>query len=119
MVVGDAQPFIAALITIDPEAFPGWKQRNGKDASASVGDRVWTDTNANGSQDTGEPGINGVTVKLFDFGANLVGISAGKAGGDTAQSGATGFRACDADGDTILMLVRPAGLEFFRTWNQP
>ena len=38
LVVGDAQPFIAALITIDPEAFPGWKQRNGKDASATVGD---------------------------------------------------------------------------------
>ncbi|MCW2514908.1 MAG: AMP-forming long-chain acyl-CoA synthetase [Mycobacterium sp.] len=38
MVVGDAQPFIAALITIDPEAFPGWKQRNGKDANATVGD---------------------------------------------------------------------------------
>ena len=38
MVVGDAQPFIAALITIDPEAFAGWKQRNGKDADASVGD---------------------------------------------------------------------------------
>lgn len=37
-VVGDAQPFIAALITIDPEAFGGWKQRNGKDASATVGD---------------------------------------------------------------------------------
>ena len=40
LVVGDQQPFIAALITIDPEAFPGWKQRNGKDASASVGDLV-------------------------------------------------------------------------------
>ncbi|MDX1893268.1 long-chain fatty acid--CoA ligase [Mycolicibacterium sp. 050158] len=38
MAVGDAQPFIAALITIDPEAFPGWKQRNGKGASATVGD---------------------------------------------------------------------------------
>ncbi|MDT5216015.1 MAG: long-chain acyl-CoA synthetase [Mycobacterium sp.] len=38
MVVGDAQPFIATLITIDPEAFPGWKKRNGKDESASVGD---------------------------------------------------------------------------------
>jgi long-chain acyl-CoA synthetase len=38
MVVGDAQPFIAALITIDPEAFPAWKTRNGKDAGASVGD---------------------------------------------------------------------------------
>lgn len=38
MAVGDQQPFIAALITIDPEAFPGWKQRNGKDTAASVGD---------------------------------------------------------------------------------
>ena len=38
MAVGDAQPFIGALITIDPEAFDGWKQRNGKSASASVGE---------------------------------------------------------------------------------
>ena len=38
MCVGDAKPFIAALITIDPEAFDGWKQRNGKDAGASVAD---------------------------------------------------------------------------------
>jgi long-chain acyl-CoA synthetase len=38
MAVGDKQPFIAALITIDPEAFPGWKQRNGKDPNATVGD---------------------------------------------------------------------------------
>ena len=38
MCVGDAKPFVAALITIDPEAFSGWKQRNGKDAGASVGD---------------------------------------------------------------------------------
>jgi len=38
MVVGDAKPFIAALITIDPEAFAGWKQRNGKPSDASVGD---------------------------------------------------------------------------------
>ena len=38
MCVGDAKPFIAALITIDPEAFPGWKERNGKSADASVAD---------------------------------------------------------------------------------
>jgi len=38
MVVGDAKPFIGALITIDPEAFGGWKERNGKKAAASVGD---------------------------------------------------------------------------------
>lgn len=38
MAVGDAKPFIGALITIDPEAFTGWKERNGKTAGASVGD---------------------------------------------------------------------------------
>lgn len=38
VVVGDAKPFVAALITIDPEAFPGWKERNGKPADASVSD---------------------------------------------------------------------------------
>ncbi|MBO0863606.1 MAG: long-chain fatty acid--CoA ligase, partial [Mycobacterium sp.] len=38
MVVGDAKPFIGALITIDPEAFEGWKQRNSKGTGTSVGD---------------------------------------------------------------------------------
>ena len=38
MAVGDEKPFIGALITIDPEAFTGWKQRNGKDDGASVAD---------------------------------------------------------------------------------
>jgi long-chain acyl-CoA synthetase len=38
MVVGDAKPFIGALITIDPEAIEGWKQRNGKSAGSSVAD---------------------------------------------------------------------------------
>ncbi|MDY6811405.1 MAG: AMP-dependent synthetase/ligase, partial [Actinomycetota bacterium] len=38
LVIGDAKPFIAALITIDPEAFGGWKERNGKPADATVED---------------------------------------------------------------------------------
>ncbi|OBK27569.1 long-chain fatty acid--CoA ligase [Mycobacterium asiaticum] len=38
MVVGDNKPFIGALITIDPEAFEGWKQRNSKSGGDSVGD---------------------------------------------------------------------------------
>ena len=38
MAVGDAKPFIGALIAIDPEAFDGWKQHHGKDATASVED---------------------------------------------------------------------------------
>ncbi len=38
MVVGDAKPFIGALITIDPEAIEGWKQRNSKAADATPAD---------------------------------------------------------------------------------
>ncbi len=38
MAVGDAKPFIGALITVDPEAIEGWKERNGKNSGASVGD---------------------------------------------------------------------------------
>ncbi len=30
MVVGDGKPFIAALVTIDPESLPGWLERNGQ-----------------------------------------------------------------------------------------
>jgi long-chain acyl-CoA synthetase len=40
MAVGDAKPFIGALIAIDPETFDGWKQHHGKDATASVEDRA-------------------------------------------------------------------------------
>lgn len=36
MVVGDAKPFIGALITIDPEAFEGWKQHHHKAETATV-----------------------------------------------------------------------------------
>jgi len=32
---------------------------------ASIGDRVWNDSNNNGTQDSGEPGINNVTVRLY------------------------------------------------------
>jgi long-chain acyl-CoA synthetase len=38
MAVGDAKPFIGALIAIDPEAFDVWKQHHGKEAAASVED---------------------------------------------------------------------------------
>jgi len=38
MAVGDQQPFIGCLVTIDPDAFPAWKTANGKPADATVGD---------------------------------------------------------------------------------
>jgi long-chain acyl-CoA synthetase len=36
MVVGDGRPFVAALITLDPEAFELWKERHGKPAGATI-----------------------------------------------------------------------------------
>jgi long-chain acyl-CoA synthetase len=40
MVVGDQKPFIACLVTIDEEAFPDWKAKNGKPKDAKVADLV-------------------------------------------------------------------------------
>jgi long-chain acyl-CoA synthetase len=38
LVVGDGRPYIACLITLDPEALEHWKQQHGKPASATVAD---------------------------------------------------------------------------------
>ncbi|PBC39056.1 long-chain fatty acid--CoA ligase [Rhodococcus sp. ACS1] len=38
IVVGDQQPFIGALITIDADALPAWNERNGKPAGTTVAD---------------------------------------------------------------------------------
>jgi long-chain acyl-CoA synthetase len=40
LVVGDHKPFVAALVTVDPEALPGWRERNGKPAGDGVADLV-------------------------------------------------------------------------------
>jgi long-chain acyl-CoA synthetase len=38
MVVGDNRPYVAALVTIDEEMLPHWKQQHGKPADATVVD---------------------------------------------------------------------------------
>ncbi|GAB09537.1 long-chain fatty-acid--CoA ligase [Gordonia araii NBRC 100433] len=38
LVVGDGKPFIGALITLDPEAVPGWLERNSLPADTPIGD---------------------------------------------------------------------------------
>ncbi len=38
MVVGDGRPYIAALLTLDSDAFEAWKVRHGKPPGASPGD---------------------------------------------------------------------------------
>jgi long-chain acyl-CoA synthetase len=36
MVIGDAQPFIAALVTLDEEALPAWAESNGKESDSAA-----------------------------------------------------------------------------------
>jgi long-chain acyl-CoA synthetase len=36
LVVGDQKPFIAALVTIDPESFPQWLDQHGKPADTTI-----------------------------------------------------------------------------------
>jgi long-chain acyl-CoA synthetase len=38
MVVGDNRPYIACLVTLDPESLEPWKKQHGKPASATVAD---------------------------------------------------------------------------------
>lgn len=40
MAVGDAKPFIGALITLDPEAMPGWLERNSLDRGTPLTELV-------------------------------------------------------------------------------
>ncbi|MGH3911962.1 MAG: AMP-dependent synthetase/ligase, partial [Pseudonocardiaceae bacterium] len=40
MVMGDRQPYIAALVTLDAEALPAWGAEHGKPASATAADLV-------------------------------------------------------------------------------
>ncbi len=40
LVVGDGEPFIAALITIDPDSFSAWLEQQGRRADTSIADVV-------------------------------------------------------------------------------
>ncbi|MEP7134943.1 MAG: SdrD B-like domain-containing protein, partial [Chloroflexota bacterium] len=71
-------------------------------ASASLGDFVWNDLNANGIQDAGEAGIPNVSVELF----NAAGVSQGTT--TTNASGAYNFTGL-TPGDYYVVFTVPAG----------
>jgi protocatechuate 3,4-dioxygenase beta subunit len=50
-------------------------------ATASVGDRVWLDTDADGIQDTNEAGVSGVTVSLYNNAGVVIGTTVTDANG--------------------------------------
>ncbi|MEG1206414.1 MAG: SdrD B-like domain-containing protein [Angelakisella sp.] len=52
------------LLPVEPEKV-GVQVQEPAD-KVTIGDYVWEDLNGNGIQDPGEPGVNGVTVQLYD-----------------------------------------------------
>ncbi len=73
-------------------------------AKASLGDFVWQDSNFNGVQDAGEPGLEGVTVDLYQN--DVLKTSA-----VTNSSGLYAFTGLDA-GDYKVKFHLPSGMSF-------
>jgi len=72
---------------------------------ASLGDRVWEDTNKNGLQDNGENGVQNVTVKLYDCSDNLISTKTTDANGLYLFSNLT-------PGNYYVQFVLPSGYVF-------
>ncbi len=74
---------------------------------AALGDLVWLDSDEDGLQDSGEPGVAGATVKLYDtsFTGDAIGTTT------TDASGAYGFSDL-MPGDYWLEFVLPEGYQF-------
>jgi uncharacterized repeat protein (TIGR01451 family)/fimbrial isopeptide formation D2 family protein len=70
--------------------------------NASLGDLVWEDRNANGRQDPGEPGIEGVGVELRSGAGSLLDSAA------TAADGRYTFTDL-VPGDYYIQFTKPAG----------
>lgn len=65
----DADPnnsFQSIVYNVGPDVIYNENIDGGFIVASSIGDLVWEDLNGNGTQDGGEPGIDGVTVSLLD-----------------------------------------------------
>ena len=84
---------------------------------AALGDRVWFDTNSNGIQDAGEPGVAGITVELLDGSGNPIDSDPGTAGVQptitvTDGAGRYGFTGLNAGTYQLRFSNLPAGYSF-------
>ncbi|MFD2572633.1 SdrD B-like domain-containing protein, partial [Spirosoma soli] len=75
-------------------------------APATIGDFVFEDLNRNGIQDTGEPGLAGVTVQLLDANGNPV---AGVASVTTTATGFYSFTGLTPATPYIIAFTQPTG----------
>jgi subtilisin len=91
--------------------------------TTSIGDQVFTDTNGNGIQDAGEPGLDGVTVELLDLAGNPVNDVAGNpipAQTTTTVGGTAGFYRFEnlVAGTYLVRYTLPNGSYIFSPANQ-
>jgi large repetitive protein len=74
---------------------------------ASIGDRVWSDADGDGIQDAGEPGLSGVTVRLYTGADPVTPVAI------TATDVAGGYTFAGLiPGDYVVEFVLPAGYTF-------
>ena len=78
---------------------------------AAIGDRVWLDANANGQQDDGEAGVEGVEVELYTCVDGAPGVKVG-ASTFTDAAGNYSFTGLEP-GDYLVKFITPTG--FFLT----
>ncbi|MBL0389084.1 DUF11 domain-containing protein [Tumebacillus sp. ITR2] len=78
-------------------------------ARGQIGDFVWLDLHANGIQDADEPGLNGVSVQLYDKAGHLV--STAKTSGDSGKPGSYLFSDLP-EGEYRLKFTAPEGYKF-------
>ncbi len=104
-VIGDV-----ALVTVGPSAEVTGQDFVNRLNGASVGDVVWMDVDGDGLQDPGEPGLNGVTVRLLDsLGAVVESVVTANNGG--GQPGYYAFSGLEP-GDYRVEFVLPGSYAF-------
>jgi LruC domain-containing protein/uncharacterized repeat protein (TIGR01451 family) len=79
---------------------------------ASLGDKVWYDTNGNGIQETGEQGMPGIVVNLYDAGGTIL-----MAQSKTDAKGAYSFGGLAA-ASYVVEFVQPNAMFVFSPQNQ-
>lgn len=88
----------ASIVLADATGSRDWAA--GLFRPVTIGDRIWEDVNGNGVLDSGEPGLAGMTVQLFDSRDTLI------ASTTTATNGAYTFQGLPP-GDYYLLVVPP------------